>query len=70
MAWVIALAVLLAGCVHVAQEPPLPMPVRPQVTFFRCVPSMICMTELDANKLLRYTEQLDAFEKARAELIR
>ena len=67
---VLAWALLFVGCVRVLSEPALPMPVRPEVTFIRCVPVMICMTEADANKLLKYTQQLDEFEAERARLLK
>jgi len=68
---ILALAVLLlAGCVHVAYEPGLPMPVRPVISFSRCAPGYICLTEDDANKLLKYSHQLLEFEQERSRLLK
>ena len=70
----ISLALLLAGCVagcvHVAYEPALPMPTRPEITFSRCAPGFICISEADANKLLKYSRQLLEFEQERNRLLK
>lgn len=58
------LLVSLAGCVSVQVIPTeLPLPIMPEMQF---VPreGTICLSEPDANKLLRYFQQLDAFRKA------
>ena len=60
----------LCGCVHVVSEPALPFPERPEITFIRCVPVMVCLTEADANKLLKYTQQLDEFQQERERLLK
>lgn len=70
---IVALAAcfLLFGCVHVAYEPGLPLPERPELRFFRCGPEnvWVCLTEADANAWLRYTLKLNEFEAARARLL-
>ena len=65
-----SLALLLTGCVHVAYEPALPMPVRPEITFSRCAPGFICISESDANLLLKYSRQLREFEQERERLLK
>jgi hypothetical protein len=63
---------LLTGCVHVVTEPALPLPERPDIRFFRCglQDMWVCLTEADANALLRYVQKLNEWERARAELLR
>ena len=60
------LLVLLGGtaCVHVGITPDLPFPVAPEVQFHAVSPGTICTTELDANKLATYLEELHAYRQA------
>lgn len=69
---VLAALLLLFGCVHVVKEPGLPWPERPTVHFFRCGPEdvWVCMTEPEANGLLRYIQKLNEFEAARERLLK
>ena len=58
------LLVGLASCVSVRVIPTeLPLPIIPDVQFVSRE-GTICLSEPDANKLLRYLQQLDAFRKA------
>ena len=58
------LLVSLAGCVSVQVIPTeLPLPIMPEMQFVSRE-GTICLSEPDANKLLRYFQQLDAFRKA------
>lgn len=63
---------LLTGCVHVATEPALPLPERPDIHFFRCglEDMWVCLTEADGNALLRYVQKLNEWEAARQEMLR
>ena len=55
---------ILAGCVSVQVIPTeLPLPIMPEMQFVSRE-GTICLSEPDANKLLRYFQQLDAFRKA------
>lgn len=64
-----ALLAMLSGCVHVAYEPPLPMPARPAWHFFLCDTDKVCLTQADANALNRWLDKLDAFEVGRQRVI-
>ena len=58
------LFVSLASCVSVQVIPTeLPLPIMPEMQFVSRE-GTICLSEPDANKLLRYFQQLDAFRKA------
>lgn len=41
----------------------------PDITFFRCEP-YVCLTESDADQLLRYLDKLEVFEQTRERLRR
>lgn len=60
---------LLAGCVHVTQEPPIAMPVRPYLKFYR-VEGGVCLSDADADQMLRYIIKLNEFEQARDRLLK
>jgi hypothetical protein len=60
----IALSLLLAGCVRVAYEPALPMPDRPNIRF-SLENGKVCLSEEDADKLAKYMDKLNAFDAAR-----
>ena len=65
----LSLAVLLlAGCVHVAQEPGLPMPERPRVRILQA-PNGFCMDEESFVNLVNFIKKLNEFEAARARLL-
>ena len=58
------LLVSLASCVSVQVIPTeLPLPIMPEMQFVSRE-GTICLSEPDANKLLRYLQQLDVFRKA------
>ena len=59
----------LSGCVHVAHEPAIPFPERPAVSFFRA-PVGICLSEEDADQVLRFLLKLNEFEAARERLLK
>ncbi|HJR01816.1 MAG TPA: hypothetical protein VKA83_09305 [Methylomirabilota bacterium] len=63
------LAGILVGCVHVALEPELPLPVRPKIKFFR-QQGNVCMTEDEADQLGKFADELDAFKAARERLLK
>lgn len=64
----VLLAVLLGGCpLHVIQEPPLEMPPRPAIQFSLCG-DRVCLSQADADQLLKYLDKLDAFAAARTRL--
>jgi len=59
---------LLGGCVHVAQEPLLPLPERPKIRFFLCDTDKVCLSQADADLLAKFLDQLNAFEAGRQRL--
>lgn len=62
---ILGLAVLLGGCpLHVWQEPPLPMPARPTISF-ALVDGRVCLSQADAAELAKYLDKLNAFDAAR-----
>ena len=70
MVQVIALvALLLGGCLSVAREPALPMPERPEITFYR-TPAGICTTEPEAEQMVKWLLKLNEFDAARQRLLR
>jgi hypothetical protein len=60
---------LLAGCVSVVQEPAIPMPARPPITFF-LQQGNVCMSQDDADALSKFADELDAFSAARDRLLK
>ena len=65
----LSLALLLGGCLSVAQEPALPFPERPSVRFLR-TPVGICTTEPEAQEMVKWIQKLNEFEAARARLLK
>jgi len=61
------LAILLAGCVHVANEPTLPFPERPPLQVL-CREGRCCMSSEDAAAFLKWIEKVNEFEAARKRL--
>lgn len=58
------LALLLSACVSVNVIPTdLPLPIMPAVQFVSSQDT-VCLSEPDANKLLHYFQQLEAFRQA------
>ena len=67
----LCLGLLLGGCVSVsAQEPALPFPQAPTMTFMLDQDGDICMSQADANLLSKWKGKLDAFEAARERLLK
>ena len=62
---IVTVCLLLTGCVSVAFEPDLPFPERPAVQF-KNTPSGVCVSEDDAQAMLRWIQKLNEFEAARA----
>ena len=61
---IVLIFLALTGCVSVNVVPTeLPLPIRPTMTFTAGV-NQVCLSEPDANKLLHYFQQLDAFQAA------
>lgn len=61
------LVLALAGCVHVANEPILPFPERPQIRVV-CREGQCCMSSEDAAAFLKWIEKVNEFEAARKRL--
>lgn len=61
-------SLLLAGCVSVKQEPPIPFPAWPAIQF-KCAAGYCCLTEADTNALNRWAKRVAEFEAARQRLI-
>ena len=62
--WV-TIAVFLAGCVSVGVTPDLPFPQAPEITFQgHGEIAGVCLTELDANALRVYFDELAAYRQA------
>ena len=59
--WV-TIAVFLSGCVHVGVTPDLPFPQAPTLTFTPY--GAACLTELDANGLRVYFDEIAAYRQA------
>ena len=59
--WV-TVAVFLSGCVHIGVTPDLPFPQAPALTFTPY--GSACLTELDANGLRVYFDELAAYRQA------
>lgn len=66
----VAMLAGLAGCVHVATEPGLPLPERPRLHFTRCLTGYICLTEAEADAFAKWVEQFNEWEAARARLLK
>lgn len=63
-----AASLLLAGCLAVKQEPPIPFPAWPAIQF-KCTGGFCCLTEAETNALNRWAKELRAFEAARGRLL-
>lgn len=64
---IVALCVFFAGCVSVTVLGDMPLPLAPQLTFQACQVAgvaTICISEVDANKLRAYFDQLNAYRHA------
>ena len=59
---VAATMLLILGCVHVGVTPDLPFPQAPALTFTPY--GSACLTELDANGLRAYFDELAAYRQA------
>jgi hypothetical protein len=61
---------LLGGCVSVSNEPALPFPNRPPLTFEEGPRGGACLTLEDANALLRWILELNEYQDARERLLK
>lgn len=69
-ALVSAVASIFAGCVVMRREPDLAFPQRPTLHFGVCQPGFVCLTDADADKLLKWVKELEAFEKHRQRVLK
>ena len=63
MLWLIAIGILVFGCVSVAVPTDLRLPAFPNLTFISRYET-VCLLEPDADKLLRYLEEVEAFRES------
>jgi hypothetical protein len=61
---------MLSGCVVMRREPDLEFPQRPAITFGVCRPGFVCLTDADADKLLKWVKEIAAFEAARQRVLK